>query len=157
MLRFTRFFGVNFQYLSISLFSPFSLHFLILFPFPHSLSISSFSVHFLSISSFSLHFLIFSPFSLHFLFISSFSFHFLAARLQGCNDSCSPGPQLNTMERGSLCLGFRVLSRTLIRQFEWQGFTLNSKVSFPNVTNLRGVWRGLQQFTFAFCIFGSCW
>ena len=40
-------------------------------PFPHSLSISSFS--------------------LHFLFISSFSLHFLAARLQGCNDSCSPG------------------------------------------------------------------
>ena len=31
-----------------------------------------------------------SSFSLHFLFISSFSLHFLAARLQGCNDSCSP-------------------------------------------------------------------
>ena len=28
---------------------------------------------------------------LHFLLISSFSLHFLAARLQGCNDSCSPG------------------------------------------------------------------
>ena len=32
-----------------------------------------------------------SSFSLHFLLISSFSLHFLAARLQGCNDSCSPG------------------------------------------------------------------
>ena len=31
-----------------------------------------------------------SSFSLHFLLISSFSLHFLAARLQGCNDSCSP-------------------------------------------------------------------
>ena len=40
---------------------------------------------------FSLHFLILSPFPLRFLFISSFSLHFLAARLQGCNDSCSPG------------------------------------------------------------------
>ena len=39
---------------------------------------------------FSLHFLILSPFPLRFLFISSFSLHFLAARLQGCNDSCSP-------------------------------------------------------------------
>ena len=38
----------------------------------------------------SLHFLILSPFPLRFLFISSFSLHFLAARLQGCNDSCSP-------------------------------------------------------------------
>ena len=44
----------------------------------------------LSISSFSLHFLFISSFSLHFLFISSFSLDFLAARLQGCNDSCSP-------------------------------------------------------------------
>ena len=35
---------------------------------------------------------ILSPFPLRFLFISSFSLHFLAARLQGCNDSCSPGP-----------------------------------------------------------------
>ena len=61
--------------------SPFALNFLIFSPFPHSLSISSFSLHFLFISSF----------SLHFLFISSFSLHFLAARLQGCNDSCSPG------------------------------------------------------------------
>ena len=58
--------------------------------FPHFLSISSFSLHFLSISSFSLHFLFISSFSLHFLFISSFSLHFLAARLQGCNDFCSP-------------------------------------------------------------------
>ena len=40
---------------------------------------------------FSLHFLILSPFPLRFLFISSFSLHFLAARLQGCNHSCSPG------------------------------------------------------------------
>ena len=40
--------------------------------------------------NFSVHFLIFSPFPLRFLFISSFSLHFLAARLQGCNDSCSP-------------------------------------------------------------------
>ena len=47
-----------------------SLHFLILSPFPHSLSISSSFPHSLSISSFSL--------------------HFLAARLQGCNASCSP-------------------------------------------------------------------
>ena len=39
---------------------------------------------------FFLHFLILSPFPLRFLFISSFSLHFLAARLQGCNDSCSP-------------------------------------------------------------------
>ena len=38
------------------------------------------------------HFLSISSFSLHFLFISSFSRHFLAARLQGCNDSCSPVP-----------------------------------------------------------------
>ena len=60
--------------------SSFSFHFLILCLFPHSLSISSFSLHFLSISSF----------SLHFLFISSFSLHFLAARLQGCNNLCSP-------------------------------------------------------------------
>ena len=37
-----------------------------------------------------LHFLSISSFSLHFLFISSFSRHFLAARLQGCNNSCSP-------------------------------------------------------------------
>ena len=44
----------------------------------------------LSISSFPLHFPILSPFPLRFLFISSFSLHFLAARLQGCNDSCSP-------------------------------------------------------------------
>ena len=43
------------------------------------------------IRKFSLHFLILSPFPLRFLFISSFSLHFLAARLQGCNDSCSPG------------------------------------------------------------------
>ena len=39
---------------------------------------------------FFLHFLILSPFPLRFLFISSFSLHFLAARLQGCNDSCGP-------------------------------------------------------------------
>ena len=41
--------------------------------------------------SISRHFLLISSFSLHFLFISSFSLHFLAARPQGCNDSCSPG------------------------------------------------------------------
>ena len=52
-----------------------SLHFLIFSPFPHVLSISSFSFHFLFISSF----------SLNFLFISSFSLHFLAARLQCSN------------------------------------------------------------------------
>ena len=46
------------------------------------------------ISSFSLHFLILSPFPLRFLSISSFSLHFLAARLQGCNDSCSPATTL---------------------------------------------------------------
>ena len=39
-----------------------SLHLFILSPFPHSLSISSFSLHFLFISSFSHHFLILSPF-----------------------------------------------------------------------------------------------
>ena len=44
----------------------------------------------LSISSFPLHFLFISSFSRHFLFISSFFLHILAARLQGCNDSCSP-------------------------------------------------------------------
>ena len=88
--------------------SSFSFHFRILCPFPHSLSISSFSVNFLilcpfpnslSISSFSVHFLILCPFPYslsissqfpHFLSISSFSFHFLAARLQGCNNFCSP-------------------------------------------------------------------
>merc|ERR1712208_81238 len=41
--------------------------------------------------SFSLDFLSISSFSLHFLFISSFSLHFLAAGLQCCNDSRSPG------------------------------------------------------------------
>ena len=46
---------------SLSL-SSFSLHFLILSPFPHSLSISSFSLHIL-LFSFSLHFLILSPFA----------------------------------------------------------------------------------------------
>ena len=73
----------------------FPLHFLILFPFPHSLLISSLSFHFLilcrfphslSISSFSFYSLIlcFFPhslsifsFSLHFLSISSFSLHFI--------------------------------------------------------------------------------
>ena len=53
--------------------------------------IESISLHFLILSSFPLYFLILSPFPLRFLFISSFSLHFLAARLQGCNDSCSPG------------------------------------------------------------------
>ena len=66
--------------------SSFSVHFLILFPFPHSLSISSFSFHFLilfpfphslSISSFSIHFLILSPFPLNFLIFSPFPLHFL--------------------------------------------------------------------------------
>ena len=51
----------------------------------------SISLHFLIFSPFPPHFLILSPFPLRFLFISSFSLHFLAARLQGCNDSCSPG------------------------------------------------------------------
>ena len=50
----------------------------------------SISLHFLIFSPFPPHFLILSPFPLRFLFISSFSLHFLAARLQGCNDSCSP-------------------------------------------------------------------
>ena len=50
------------------------------FSLSHSVSISILSLHFLSISSF----------SLHFVFISSFSLHFLAARLQGCNNFCSP-------------------------------------------------------------------
>ena len=36
------------------------------------------------------HFLILSPFPLNFLIFSPFPLHFLAARLQGCNDSCSP-------------------------------------------------------------------
>ena len=50
----------------------------------------SISLHFLIFSPIPPHFLILSPFPLRFLFISSFSLHFLAARLQGCNDSCSP-------------------------------------------------------------------
>ena len=50
----------------------------------------SISLHILIFSPFPPHFLILSPFPLLFLFISSFSLHFLAARLQGCNDSCSP-------------------------------------------------------------------
>ena len=53
------------------IFSPFSLNFLILFPFSHSLSIFSFSVHFLILSPSPLNFLILSPFS-----------RSLAARLQ---------------------------------------------------------------------------
>ena len=52
--------------LSFITFSPFPLNFLILSPFPHSLSISAFSVHFL----------ILCPFP-HSLSISSFSVHFL--------------------------------------------------------------------------------
>ena len=59
-----------------------------------------------------------------------------------------PQATVSMMERRSLCLGFRVLFRTLIRKFEWQGLTLICKVSSPNVIYLRGVWRGLQQFTF---------
>ena len=54
----------------------------------------SISLHFLIFSPFPPHFLILSPFPLRFLFISSFSLHFLAAWLQGCNDSCSPGEAL---------------------------------------------------------------
>ena len=54
----------------------------------------SISLHFLIFSPFPPHFLILSPFPLRFLFISSFSLHFLAARLQGCNDSCSPARRL---------------------------------------------------------------
>ena len=49
-------------------------------PFPHSPSISSFSLHFLTLSPFPL------PPS-----ISSLSLHFLAARLQGCSKLCNPG------------------------------------------------------------------
>ena len=49
-------------------------------PFPHSLSISSFSLHFLTLSPFPL------PPS-----ISSLSLHFLAARLQGYSKLCNPG------------------------------------------------------------------
>ena len=56
----------------------------------------SISLHFLIFSPFPPHFLILSPFPLRFLFISSFSLHFLAARLQGCNDLCSPGVVLYT-------------------------------------------------------------
>ena len=74
------------------------LCFLIISPFSHSLSISSFSLHFLSISSF----------SLHFLFISSFSLHFLAARLQGCNDSCSPA--INTAYHTPLLFWYPAIS-----------------------------------------------
>ena len=57
----------------------FSFHFLILFPFPHSLSISSFSVHFLILFLFP-HFLFLSSQFPHFLFISSFSLLLLFAR-----------------------------------------------------------------------------
>ena len=76
--------------------SSFSVDFLILFPFPHSLSISSFSVHFLILflfphslflSSFSLHFLILSPFPLNFLILSPFS-RSPAARLQQLVQPC---------------------------------------------------------------------
>ena len=49
-------------------------------PFPHSLSISSFSFYVLILCSFP-HSLSISSFSLHFLFIFSFSLHFLTARL----------------------------------------------------------------------------
>ena len=72
--------------------------FLILSPFPLNF------LKFLSISSFSLHFLSISSFSLHFPFISSFSLHFLAARLQGCNNSCSPG----FLHTGHHTWGFKV-------------------------------------------------
>jgi hypothetical protein len=51
----------------------------------------------------SLHFLIFSSFPLRFLFISSFSLHFLAARLQGCNDSCSPDNHYHSVAPRPLC------------------------------------------------------
>ena len=56
------------------------------------------------ISSFSLHFLSISSFSLHFLFISSFSLHFLAAGLQCCNDSRSPGLQYSKNSQIFLCV-----------------------------------------------------
>ena len=60
-------------------------------PFPHSLSISSFSLDFLILSPFphSLHFLIFSPFS-HSLSISSFSPRFFPARLPQVVTVCFP-------------------------------------------------------------------
>merc|ERR1711947_24387 len=61
--------------------SSFSVHFLILSPFPHFLSISSLSRHFLILSPFPLNFLIFSPFALHFLILSPFP-RSRAARLQ---------------------------------------------------------------------------
>ena len=50
----------------------FSFHFLILFPFPHSLSISSFSIQFLILSPFPLNFLISSQFPPHILILSPF-------------------------------------------------------------------------------------
>ena len=75
-----------------------SLHFRIFSQFSHSLAIFSLFLsisYFLSIFSFSILLpfsltLSISSFSLHFLFIFSFSLHFLAARLQGCNNFCSP-------------------------------------------------------------------
>ena len=117
----------------------FPLHFLILFPFPHSLLISSFSFHFLilcpfplnflifspfphslSISSFSLHFLSISSFSLHFLFISSFSLHFLAARLQGCNDSRSPVCGINLLPIWSLSSGENNIGKSSLAVRKWR-------------------------------------
>ena len=54
-----------------------------------------------------------SSFSLHFLLISSFSLHFLAARLQGCNDLCSPASVSKVLRRDvSSQQGIRIINIT---------------------------------------------
>ena len=64
----------------------------------------------------------FSPFPLNFLILSLFPLHFLAARLQGCNDSCSLAlknfskveqihyMKINLLQQQVLCISYKQTS-----------------------------------------------